>query len=90
MSFDSAPQIIEFAKNICSKYEPEVVNGAHSSSTGMTKIIKHCVGNTFKEIILNDLKECPYSLLIDCTSGSYGDSYIAVLVRYMKNSIEGP
>ena len=90
MPFNSAPDILEFVQQVCFKYNPEVIKRAHTSSTSITQIIKHCVGNTFKEKVFEDLKQNPFSLLIDCTSGLYGDSYMAILARYSNKFTDGP
>ena len=64
MPFNAASDILEFAQQVCSKNNSDVIKRVHTSSTGITQIIKHCIGNTFKEKIFEDLKKNPFSLTV--------------------------
>ena len=81
LPFDSAPDILEFAQKISSKYSTELVNHAHTSSTTITQVVKVCIGDTLKGKIYKKLTESPFSLLLDASSDLYGEEIVPSLVH---------
>jgi len=90
LPFNSAPDILEFAQKIISKYSPELVNSVHTSSTTLTQVVSHCIGEPLKDKIFSKLTNSPFSILLDASSDLYGDNYMAVLVRYFDDPVLPP
>lgn len=90
LPFNSAPDILDFAKKLSKKYSAAVLENTKTSSTTMTRVVRYCIGSTFKEKIFSCLEQSPFSILLDNSSDIYGDNYMAILVRYFHNFRKPP
>src|SRR5262249_36023007 len=76
--------LLDLIKDITKTYPKEIIQRAHNSPPTMSRIITHCIGKPLKEELFKELKDSPFSILLDETSDLYGSKYVGLLVRYLK------
>ena len=86
LPFGSVEFLLNFIKRIVSNYEESLLQRAHIGRTTLTKVVSECIGGTLKQKLLEELKNSPFSIMIDASSDIYKGKYLAILVRYLSNS----
>jgi len=86
MPYRFVDELISFCKYLSSKYDKYDIDNLSLSKTTATKISRECIAASLKHSIINDLKATPYSLSVDESSDVFGDSYLALTAKYLKNN----
>lgn len=85
ISFKAADHLVEIMRKNFSECDP-----AKNLTLGRTKcssIVKNAIGPHFKEKLINKLKQCKFSIMVDESPDISSEKAMCILVRYCDNEI---
>jgi len=83
MPFSKGSTVLEFIKDIITKYDHKVILDNQISKETISRISKDCIGASLKHSIFEELKVSPFSLSIDEASDFYKNSYLALCAKFL-------
>ena len=88
-SFSFVEDLVRFCKELFLKYDVEDLQSFSLSRKTASEITKKCIGGYLKEKVFKELEQFPFSLAVDESSDIFGDAYLAITVKMLKeNSIQ--
>jgi len=84
--FVKVDSVVKFFKSLLAQFRISDLQKTTLSNVTAMKITKCCIADVIKEAILEDMCRSPYSLAIDSSADFYGDAYLAITVKYIKEN----
>ena len=84
LPFTFIEDLTSFCKSLFQTYDKQDLEELTLSKTTATKIAQSCIATSLKKTIFEDLEKEPYSLSVDESSDMFGDSYLAITAKYIK------
>jgi len=84
LPYNKTDPLVNFVKKITTEYSQADINKLSLSNVTASNIATHCIGKTLRNLILDEIATTPFSLSVDESSDVYGDAYLAVTAKYVK------